>query len=385
MTTRSCFACLLPFAGLVISTFAAEGPTRPLPTQITSQSFGQLPDGRTARLFQLQSPAGLRADITDYGAIVVRLLVPDREGRLVDVILGGDSVGAYAARVPAAAIIGRVANRIAGAKFTLDGKTYTLAANSGLNHIHGGRLGFDKIFWQTESTTQSGQPAVRLRYLSKDGDGGYPGNLEVAVTYSLTADRGLRIDYQATADQATPVNLTNHAYFNLKGEGHGDVLDHELVIYARRFTPTDATLIPSGEIAPVTGTPLDFTTVRRIGDRIRDSHDLIRIARGYDHNFVLDNYRPGATEPSLAAVVREPASGLIMEVLTTEPGVQLYTANHFNGSVRGKSGQPYVVHGALCLETQHYPDSVNQPAFPSTILRPGQTFRSTTIYRFPRP
>jgi aldose 1-epimerase len=369
-----CFAAILC---LFASVAAAQT------SNVSVRDFGPLPDGRATRLFTLEGAGGFRAEVTDYGATLVRLMVPDRDGKLGDVVLGGDSAAAYAARIPAAATIGRVANRIGGATFSLDGKTYTLASNSGQNHLHGGRVGFDKIVWKAESGAREGRPVLVLRHTSQDGDEGYPGKLDVTVTYSVTADRALRIDYSATTDRATPVNLTNHAYFNLKGEGQGDVLDHELTLYATRYTPTNSALIPNGTVAPVAGTPLDFTQPHRIGERISADHELIRIGRGYDHNFVLDAYKPGATEPMLAAVVHEPTTGRVMEVLTTEPGVQLYTANHLNGSVRGKSGQPYVARGAFCLETQHFPDSPNRPEFPTTILRPGQTFRSTTVYRFP--
>jgi aldose 1-epimerase len=363
----------LLFVAFVSAAFGAVSP-------VTSQPFGKLPDGRAVQLCTLQNDTGLRADICDYGGFIVRLLVPDRDGHTSDVILGADSIENYKG-TPAAALIGRVANRIAAGKFTLDGQTYTLATNSTAGgvpvHIHGGRVGFDKVIWRAEPTTREGQPALALHYTAKDGEEGYPGNLEVTVTYSLTADRGLRLDYTATTDKPTILNLTNHAYFNLKGEGVGNVLDHELTINARRYTPAPATLIPTGEIAPVAGTPLDFTTPHRIGERIEA---FMSTLRGYDHNFVIE---AGGTKLTLAATVREPASGRVMEVLTTQPGVQLYTANHFNGSTKGKSGQAYVQHGAFCLETQHYPDSVNHPEFPSTVLRPGQTFRSTTIYRFP--
>ncbi|MBI5766352.1 MAG: galactose mutarotase [Verrucomicrobia bacterium] len=352
-------------------------------------SFGKLPDGREAGLFTLENGSGLRADITNYGGTIARLLVPDRAGRTADVTLGHDAVADY--RKSASyfgAICGRVGNRIAGGRFTLDGRTYALATNNapaGLPcHLHGGVRGFDQALWDAEPTTRDGQPALRLRHTSPDGDEGYPGTLNVEVLYSLTPDRGLRLDYTATTDHATPVALTNHAYFNLRGHGEGDILDHELTLRARCYTPVDAGLIPTGEIAPVAGTPFDFTTPRRIGARLGQKHPQLEYGLGYDHNFVLDEHRgEGATTPALAATVREPVSGRVLEVLTTEPGLQFYTGNFLNGSQVGKGGRPYARRTGFCLETQHFPDSPNHPAFPDVILRPGRTLRSTTVFRFP--
>lgn len=333
--------------------------------------FGKLPDGREAHLYTLSNANGLQADITDFGGIVVNLLVPDRSGRTSDVSLGFATLDPYLANASyLGAIIGRCANRIARGAFTLDGKVYQLAVNADGNHLHGGRRGFDQALWRGAMIEVKGQPALRLTHTSPDGDENYPGALQVEAVYSLTPDNSLRIDYSATTDRATPVNLTNHAYFNLRGEGAGDILAHELTIAASRHTPADAANIPTGRIAPVAGTPLDFTQPHAIGERI---------GAGYDHNYVLD---AGGGELSFAASVLEPASGRFMEVLTTEPGIQLYTANHFDGTLTGKTGRPYIRHGAFCLETQHFPDSVNHSSFPSTILRSGQTFRSTTVYRF---
>lgn len=348
------------------------------------QSFGKLPDGREARLYVLQHPSGFAAEITDFGGAIVRLLAPDRTGRLADVALGFDSVERYAADSPFfGALIGRVGNRIAGGRFTLDGRTYALATNNSPGgrpcHLHGGNLGFDKVLWSAEPATRDGLPALLLRYTSRDGEEGYPGQLDVEVTYALTADCALRIDYAATTDRATPVNLTNHCYFNLAGAGHGDVLGHELTLHARRYTPVDPGLIPVGELAPVAGTPFDFTAPHRIGARIGDTHDQLRYGAGYDHNWVLDS-ADGTL--ALAATLHEPASGRILDVLTTEPGLQFYSGNFLTGQLTGKSGATYAHRGGLCLETQHFPDSVNQPAFPTTILRPGETYRSTTVYRF---
>lgn len=351
---------------------------------MTTRSFGKLPDGRTARLFTLTSASGFQAEISDFGGTVVRLFAPDRTGRLVDVVLGFDSVERYPAESPHfGAIIGRVGNRIAGGKFSLGAKTYSLATNNSPDgipcHLHGGNVGFDKVLWSAELATVAGQPALRLRYTSADGEEGYPGELSTEVTYSLTPDQGLRIDYRATTDQSTPVNLTNHSYFNLAGAGHGDVLDHELTLRASRFTPVHPGLIPTGDRALVAGTPFDFTSAHRIGARIGADHEQLRLGAGYDHNWVLDS---ADGQLAHAATVYEPASGRVLEVLTTEPGIQFYTGNFLTGSLTGKSGATYAHRGGLCLETQHFPDSVNQPSFPSTLLHPGQTYRSTTVYRF---
>jgi len=351
---------------------------------VTTRSFGKLPDGRTARLFTLTSASGFQAEISDFGGTVVRLFAPDRTGRLVDVVLGFDSVERYPAESPHfGAIIGRVGNRIAGGKFSLGAKTYSLATNNSPDgipcHLHGGNVGFDKILWSAELATVAGQPALRLRYTSADGEEGYPGELSTEVTYSLTPDQGLRIDYRATTDQSTPVNLTNHSYFNLAGAGHGDVLDHEITLRASRFTPVHPGLIPTGDRALVAGPPFDFTSTHRIGARIGADHEQLRLGAGYDHNWVLDSTDG---QLALAATVYEPASGRVLEVLTTEPGIQFYTGNFLTGRLTGKSGATYAHRGGLCLETQHFPDSVNQPSFPSTLLHPGQTYRSTTVYRF---
>lgn len=369
---------------LLLSLLVSVGVASAAEVTVPSRSFGRLADGREARLFTLENGRGLVAEVTDFGGIIVRLLVPDRAGRAADVVLGVDSAGEFEAKAAGFnSVIGRYANRIAGGRFTLDGKTYQLETNSSSGgvpvHIHGGRQGFNRRLWTATTTVRDGLPAVRLSLTSPDGDQGYPGNLQVEVLYSVTADGALRLDYTATSDRPTPLNLTNHAYFNLKGEGEGDILDHELTLRAARYTPVTPALIPTGELAPVAGTPFDFTRPRRIGERIAADHPQMAIGRGYDHNFVLD-HRGDA--PGLAALVHEPASGRVLEVLTTEPGVQLFTANHFAGRLVGKSGRAYPRYGGFCLETQHYPDSPNQAAFPSTILRPGQTFRSTTLFRF---
>lgn len=373
---RTTLGCLL-----VLGSIAAVLPTA------ASQAFGRLPDGRDTRLYSLRDADGFGADLCDYGARIVRLVVPDRGGVLADVALGFNDIEGYLVDCPYfGATIGRVANRVADARFVLDGREYRLAANEttggARKHLHGGVRGFDKVLWAAGPEQRDGRPALRFSYLSPDGDEGYPGAVRIEVLYSLTADRGLRIDYTATTDRPTPINLTNHVYFNLAGEGHGTVLNHEITIHARRFTPIDAAMLPTGVIASVAGTPLDFTRPRRIGDGIGTPHEQMRHGGGYNHNFVLDSQNGSL---ALAAAVREPTSGRVLEVITTEPGLQFYTLNAFNKSRPGKSGLAYKPHAGLALETEHFPDSVNQPQFPSVILRPGGTFRSTTIFRFPRP
>jgi len=357
-------------------------------TTATVRPFGVLADGREASLFALENQSGLRVEITDFGGTIVRLLAPDRAGQVADVTLGFDTVAPYQTRSPYfGSLIGRVGNRIAHGRFSLDGRVYTLACNNTPNgipcHLHGGPGGFDKVLWHAELRQGAAGAALHLRYMSAAGEEGYPGELTVDVVYSLTAQNGVRLDYRATTTAATPVALTNHAYFNLAGEGIGDVLNHELTLRADRFTPVNAGLIPTGELAPVRGTPFDFTTPHRIGERIGAADAQLTHAGGYDHNFVLS--RPAglsATELASAAVVVEPTSGRVLEVLTTEPGVQFYSGNFLDGSLQGKCGRPYVRRGGFCLETQHFPDAVNQPQFPSVILRPGEEYRSATEYRF---
>lgn len=350
------------------------------------QSFGHLPDGTAARLFRLANAQGFRAEISDYGGTIVRLFAPDRQGALGDVVLGFDRVADYVAHSPYfGAIVGRCGNRIAGGRFSLDGHTYALAQNNtpgGIPcHLHGGRRGFDKVLWSAQPGNTADGPALRLTHRSVDGDEGYPGNLDVSVVYTVTADNALRIDYRATTDRATPVNLTNHSYFNLAGHDSGSVLDHTLEVQAARFTPVNAGLIPTGELAAVEGTPLDFRTAHRIGARIEAAHEQLRVASGYDHNFVFDPV-PSAEAPRLVATAEDPRSGRVLDVLTTEPGVQFYSGNFLDGSFAGKDGRVYQRRDGFCLETQHFPDSPNQPQFPSVILRPGHTLRSTTTYRF---
>ncbi len=347
--------------------------------------FGSLPDGRLAHLHALGNPSGFRAEISDYGGTIVRLFAPDCRGVYSDVVLGFDTVEGYIAHSPYfGCIVGRVGNRIARGTFSLAGHNYPLATNNAPNgipcHLHGGIRGFDKVIWETQRLTTSLGPALVLRYRSADGEEGYPGNLDVTVTYTLTDENALRIDYHATADRATPVNLTNHSYFNLAGEGSGSILGHELTIPAERFTPVDAGLIPTGAIAPVAGSPLDFRQPRIIGDRIEQADDQLRHAGGYDHNYV---FEPRATDaPGLAATLFEEHSGRVMDVFTTEPGMQFYSGNFLAGAFAGKRDHVYQRRDGLCLETQHFPDSPNQAAFPTIVLQPGATWRSTTIYRF---
>ncbi|AOS43550.1 Aldose 1-epimerase precursor [Lacunisphaera limnophila] len=351
---------------------------------ITSAPFGPLADGRATTLYTLVNARGARADITDYGAIVVRLFMPDRAGRLDDIVLGYNSVTDYVRSSPYfGAIVGRFGNRIAHGRFTLDGQTYPLATNNTPGnlpcHLHGGNVGFDKVLWSATPAVVDGAPTLTLQYRSPDGEEGYPGNLDVTAVYTLGHDNSLRVDYRATTDRATPVNLTQHSYFNLQGEGRGDILDHQLQLHASHVTPVNAGLIPTGRIAPVAGTPFDFTTPQRIGDRVDAPDEQLQFAGGYDHNWVLDSQ---SGQLALAATASEPTSGRTMQVWTQEPGVQFYGGNFLDGSAVGKSGQPYGRRSGFCLETQHYPDSPNQPAFPSTILRPGQTYRTSTVFKF---
>jgi aldose 1-epimerase len=345
-----------------------------LPAGIAKSDFGKTKERAPVELYTLTNAKGMKAKIMTYGAIVTELIVPDGAGKLGDVILGFDNLGQYFGDHPYfGAIVGRVGNRIAKGRFALHGATYTLAANNGPNHLHGGLKGFDKKIWQAEPMESADGPALKLTYLSKDGEEGYPGNLTSTVIYTVTGRNELKIDTSATTDKATPVNLTHHAYFNLEGPGSGDVLGHEVTMAAERYTPVDDTLIPTGEIAGVKGTPMDFTKPATIGSRIA------QVKGGYDHNYVIS--MEGAKTPVFAVRVREPRSRRIMEVLTTQPGVQFYTGNFLDGSLKGIGGA-YKKHYGFCLETQHFPDSVNQPKFPTTILEPGKTYHHTTIYRF---
>ena len=339
---------------------------------ILKSSFGKLPDGTAVDLYTLTNANGLSAKVATYGAIITELHVPDRRGAFADVVHGFDNLEPYLKKHPYfGSTVGRVANRIAKGRFTLDGQTYALAINNGPNSLHGGLKGFDKVLWKAEP--QAGA-TVKFTYTSPDGEEGYPGTLAVAVTMSLTDANELRLDYTATTNKATPVNLTNHSYFNLAGEG--SALNHEVMIAADHYTPTDSALIPTGEINPVKGTPMDFTIPQIIGSRFAQLHTN---PVGYDDNYV---FNTGGNGKALAARVYEATSGRVMELRTTQPGVQFYTSNFLNGSLTGKRGIVYQQHSAFCLETQHFPDSVNRPAFPSVILRPSETYRQSTIYKF---
>ncbi|MFO7905079.1 MAG: aldose epimerase family protein [Pirellulaceae bacterium] len=347
---------------------------------IVRRPFGQTPDGKAVDLYTLTNANGMEVAITTYGGIVVSLTAPDRDDHYADVVLGFDDLDGYLAGHPYfGAIVGRYGNRIAKGKFSIDGKEYTLATNDGENHLHGGDEGFDKKVWRGRGMVGRKGVHLILDYTSPDGEEGYPGTLDVMVVYTLTHDNELKIDYKATTDKATPVNLTNHSYFNLQGQGSGDILGHELMINADRFTPVDETLIPTGELRSVQGTPFDFRKPTAIGARIEADNQQLEFGGGYDHNFVLN--REG-DELALAARVHEPKTGRMMEVYTKEPGVQLYTGNFLDGSNVGKGGKVYDFRDGFCLETQHFPDSPNKPDFPSTILRPGEEYSTTTVYKF---
>ena len=342
---------------------------------VTKAPFGSL-SGQPVDIFTLRNANGIEVKAISYGAVITSIVTPDRTGKRGDVTLGFDTFDEYLKNTPFfGALVGRYANRIAKARFTLDGHTYALAVNNGPNHLHGGLEGFDKVLWKGEMA--NGKAAVTFSRRSPDGEEGYPGNLDVRVTYTLTDQDELVVDYHAVTDKATPVNLTQHTYFNLAGDG--DILGHQLMIDADRYTPVDATLIPTGQLAPVAGTPFDFRKPTAIGARIDQSDPQLKNGNGYDHNWVLNKKGQGR---QLAARVVDPRSGRTLEVSTTEPGVQFYTGNFLDGTVKGKGGRAYARRSGLCLETQHFPDSPNQPSFPSTILKPGQEYKSETVFKF---
>ncbi len=342
---------------------------------ISEATFGETGDGEIVKSFTIVNSNGVKAKLITYGALLTELHVPDKTGAHGDVVLGFHDLSSYLKGHPFfGCTTGRFANRIAKGRFTLDGVEYALATNNNTNHLHGGDKGLDKRIWTAEIVASGRYPGIRFRYLSPDGEEGYPGNLDVSVTYTLTDDDEIRIDYTATTDRPTPVNLTHHSYFNLAGALSGrDVLGHRMMVAASHFTPVDAESIPTGEIRPVTASAMDFTDPVAIGARIEE------VSGGYDHNYVLDG---DIGDLKLAARVEEPESGRVMEVFTTEPGLQIYTGNYLDGSIQGKGGVAYQRHAGLCLEAQHFPDSVNHKNFPSTILRPGETYKQTTVYKF---
>ena len=344
------------------------------------QSFGKTEDGQQMDLYTLANKNGMKVTITNFGASVVSIIVPDKDGKIADVVLGYDDAPGYeSGKASIGGTIGRYANRIAGGKFVLDGKTYTLPLNDGPNTLHGGIKGFNKRVWIAKDVSGSAGQALQLTYLSKDGEEGFPGNLSAKVVFTLGNTNELKIDYSATTDKDTVINLTNHSYFNLSGQGEGDILGTELTLHASRFTPVDATLIPTGELRSVKGTPFDFTKATPIGARIDQDDEQLKLGKGYDHNWVLD----GTAMPlRLAAQAYDPKSGRVLEVLTTEPGIQFYTGNFLDGTIHGKDGKVYNRRYAFCLETQHFPDSPNHPKFPTTELKPGQKFHSITVFKF---
>ncbi|HOP96055.1 MAG TPA: aldose epimerase family protein [Verrucomicrobiota bacterium] len=352
---------------------------------ITKQPFGKTPDGQSVELYTLRNSKGAEAKIITYGGIVQSLTMPDRNGNFEDVVLGFDSIEGYTsdrylrANPYFGALIGRYGNRIGDAKFTLDGQTYTLAPNNNGNSLHGGNKGFDKVVWNAKPVQTPNGPGLELTYLSKDGEEGFPGNLNVKALYTLTHDNELRVDFTATTDKPTVVNLTQHSYFNLRGQGNGDILGHEVYINADRTTPVDSELIPTGEFASVDGTPFDFRKPTAIGARIDDPNTQLQYGPGYDHNWVIN--KPYG-QLGLQARVYEPTTGRVLEVLSDQPGLQFYAGNFLDGSLIGKGGKPYPRRSGFCMEPQHYPDSPNKPQFPSTTLRPGETYKCTIIYKF---
>ncbi len=347
---------------------------------ITKADFGQTADGKTVELYTLKNANGAEAKIMTYGGIVQSLSVPDKNGKLGDVVLGYDNLQGYIDKTPYfGALIGRYGNRIGGAKFTLEGKTYTLATNNGPNSLHGGLVGFDKVVWTARPMETSQGPALILTYVSKDGEEGFPGNLEVVALYTLTDNNELKVEFTAKTDKPTVANLTHHSYFNLAGQGNGDILGHVVYINADKTTPVDSGLIPTGEFADVTGTPFDFRKPMTIGARINDSDTVLQYGPGYDHNWVVN--KPFG-KLGLQARVEEPTSGRVMEVWSDEPGLQFYAGNFLDGTIKGKGGVAYQIHTGFCMEPQHYPDSPNKPNFPTTELKPGQTYHNVIVYKF---
>ncbi len=357
----------------------ATSTSRNMNSSITQVPFGQA-DGQAVTLYTLRNSRGAEARIMNYGGIVQSLRVPDRNGNFDDVVLGYDDLAGYVANNPYfGCLVGRYGNRIGGAKFTLDGKTYTLAANNGPNSLHGGLKGFDKVVWNAQPRVTKAGPALELKYVSQDGEEGFPGTLKVTAVYTLTEDNALQLDYTATTDKPTVCNLTHHSYFNLRGQGRGDILGHEVYLNADKTTPVDKELITTGEYASVAGTPFDFRKPTTIGARIDDPDTQLQYGPGYDHNWVIN--KP-LGQLGLQARVYEPTTGRVMEVWSDEPGLQFYAGNFLDGTITGKGGAVYQRRNGFCMEPQHYPDSPNKPNFPSVVLRPGETFRNTIIYKF---
>lgn len=378
MKTSTAFLSLTT-AALLLSGCAEKKKETPMSSSITKASFGKTADGAPVDLYTLKNASGMEVAIATFGGRIVSLKAPGRDGQFADVVLGFDNMDGYLGDNPYfGALVGRYGNRIAKGQFKLDGKSYKLAINNGVNSLHGGLKGFDKAVW-TAREVPGGDPSVELTYLSKDGEEGYPGSLTEKVTYTLTAANELKIEYSATTDKDTVVNVTNHSYFNLAGQGHGDILSHVVQLNAAKFTPVDAGLIPTGELKNVEGTPFDFRQPTVIGSRINAEDEQIKRGGGYDHNFVVDG-APGTLR--LAARVSEPTSGRVLEVSTTEPGVQFYTGNFLDGTVKGKGGVAYAKRSGFCLETQHFPDSPNHPDFPTATLKPGAEYKSTTVLKF---
>ena len=368
--------------GLVFLSCSRVGEEKGGASEVVSvkeESFGEV-DGKGVSLFTISNQNGMEVKITNYGGIITALKVPDKTGKIEDVVLGYDNLEGYLNKTPYfGAIIGRYGNRIAGGRFELNNQTYVLAKNNNENHLHGGERGFDKVVWDAEIVKGEDNVQLVLKYLSPDGEEGYPGTLQAEVTYVIDGTNQVKIDYRATTDKATVVNLTSHSYFNLTGNPAKTILDHELMIKSEYFLAVDSTLIPTGDLVKVAGTPFDFSEFRRIGEGIDEEHRQILRGGGYDHCFV---FAEGSGELKNVASLYDPFSGRVMEVLTTEPGLQFYSGNFLDGSITGKDGVAYNYRSALCLETQHYPDSPNQPAFPSVLLNPGEEYLSSTIYRF---
>jgi aldose 1-epimerase len=363
----------------IVGLALAAACSTPHPT-VTRAPFGKLPDGRSVELFTLTNRHGIEVRAMTYGAIITSIRMPDRHGTRADIVLGFDSLGGYLAGSPYfGAVVGRYANRIAGGRFTLEGRTYRLARNNGPNSLHGGERGFDKVLWTAEPFETDSTAGVVFSYESRDGEEGYPGNLRVKTTYTLNDDNELDFEYEAVTDKATPINLSQHTYWNLHGDGRGDILDHVLTLNASAYTPVDSTLIPTGRLAPVAGTPFDFRRPTAIGARIGTDDQQLRFGRGYDHNWVLDANPDG---PTNAARLEDPTTGRRLDIGTTEPGIQFYSGNFLDGTLEGKHGRTYGHRSGLCLETQHFPDSPNHANFPSTILRPGRRYQSRTTIVF---